>query len=127
MANISARGFVQTGTDVMIAGFLFGNGTAGEKVIIRALGPSLTAAGIINVLADPTLALHDSNGVLLMSDDNWKDDASQAIQIIARGFRRRTTWSQRLSRRWLPANTRRLSEERIAVPASPRRSVPSGV
>ena len=86
LANISTRGCVQTGNDVMIAGFLFGNGTAGEKVIIRALGPSLTAAGIINVLADPTLALHDSNGVLLMSDDNWKDDASQATQIIATGI-----------------------------------------
>ena len=86
LANISARGFVQTGTDVMIAGFIFDNGTASEKVIIRALGPSLTAAGITNVLADPKLALHDSNGVLLISDDNWKDDASQATQIIATGI-----------------------------------------
>jgi hypothetical protein len=84
LANISTRGFVQTGNDVMIGGFIFGNGTASEKVIIRAIGPSLK--GIANVLADPTLELYDSNGTLLMSDDNWKDDASQAAQIIATGI-----------------------------------------
>jgi hypothetical protein len=84
LANISTRGFVQTGNDVMIAGFIFGNGTASEKVIIRALGPSIT--GVANVLADPILDLHDSNGTLLMSDDNWADDASQALLIIATGI-----------------------------------------
>ena len=83
LANISTRGFVRTGDDVMIAGFIFGNGTASEKVIIRALGPSLTASGVANVLADPTLALYDSNGVLLISDDNWKDDPIQAARIAA--------------------------------------------
>jgi hypothetical protein len=84
LANISTRGFVQTGSDVMIAGFIFGNGAASEKVIIRAIGPSLT--GVTNVLADPTLDLHDNNGTLLMSNDNWKDDAIQAAQIIATGL-----------------------------------------
>lgn len=84
LANISTRGFVQTGSDVMIPGFILGNGTTSEKVIIRALGPSLT--GIANVLADPTLALRDSSGTLLMSNDNWRDDASQAAQIIATGI-----------------------------------------
>jgi hypothetical protein len=84
LANISSRGFVQTSDDVMIAGFIFGGGTASEKVIIRALGPSLT--GIANILVDPTLELHDGNGTLIMSDDNWKDDASQKAQIIATGL-----------------------------------------
>jgi len=84
LANISTRGFVQTGDNVMIGGFIFGNGTASEKVIIRAIGPSL--ANIANVLADPTLELHDGNGTLLMSDDNWKDDASQAALIISTGI-----------------------------------------
>jgi len=84
LANISTRGFVQTGNDVMIAGFVFGNGAASEKVIIRAIGPSLT--GISNVLADPTLDLHNSNGTLLISDDNWKDDANQADEIRATGM-----------------------------------------
>ena len=86
LANISTRGFVQTGNDVMIGGFILGNGTASEKVLIRAIGPSLTQFGVPNVLADPTLELHDSNGTLLMSDDNWRDDASQAAQIIATGI-----------------------------------------
>jgi hypothetical protein len=84
LANISTRGFVQTGSDVMIGGFIFGNGTASEKVIIRAIGPSLT--GVANVLADPTLELHDHYGTLLMSNDNWQDDASQASQIRATGI-----------------------------------------
>ena len=86
LANISTRGFVQTGNDVMIGGFILGNGTASEKVLIRAIGPSLTQFGIANVLADPTLELHDSHGTLLMSDDNWRDDASQAAQIMATGM-----------------------------------------
>ena len=84
LANISTRGFVQTGDDVMIGGFTFGDGTASEKVLIRALGPSLQ--GIANVLADPTLKLYDGNGTLLMFDDNWQDDALQAAAIAATGI-----------------------------------------
>jgi hypothetical protein len=84
LANISTRGFVQTGNDVMIGGFVFGYGAASERVIIRAIGPSL--AGISNVLADPTLALYDSDGTLLMSNDNWKDNINQAAEITAAGI-----------------------------------------
>jgi hypothetical protein len=84
LANISTRGFVQTGNDVMIGGFIFGEGAASERVIIRALGPSLT--GIPNVLADPTLDLYDGNGTLLLSNDNWTDDADQAADILASGI-----------------------------------------
>jgi len=84
LANISTRGFVQTADEVMIAGFIFGNGRASEKVIVRAIGPSLT--GISDVLADPTLELHDANGALLMSNDNWKDDANQAAELMANGM-----------------------------------------
>jgi hypothetical protein len=84
LANISTRGFVQTGNDVMIGGFIFGDGTASESVLIRAIGPSLP--GITNVLADPTLKLYDGNGTLLMFDDNWQDDALQAAAIAATGI-----------------------------------------
>jgi hypothetical protein len=80
LANISTRGFAQTGDNVLIAGFILGNGTASERVIIRAIGPSLAGKGVANVLADPTLALHDSNGTLLMFDDNWKDFQQAEIQ-----------------------------------------------
>jgi hypothetical protein len=84
LGNISSRGFVETADDVMIAGFIFGQGTASEKVIIRALGPSLP--GIANILVDPTLALYDGDGTLLISNDNWRDDASQEALIIATGL-----------------------------------------
>ncbi len=84
LANISTRGIVQTGGDVMIGGFIFGNGTGVERVLIRALGPSLT--GVSNALADPMLGLYDGNGTLIISDDNWKDDAGQAALITATGI-----------------------------------------
>ena len=86
LANMSTRGFVETGDDVMIAGVIAGrsNSTTGTTVLVRALGPSLT--GIANVLADPTLRLYDSNGTLLRSDDNWQDDPAQAAAIIATGI-----------------------------------------
>src|SRR5688572_1365589 len=84
LANISTRGFVQTDNDVMIAGFILGNGSAGERVVIRAIGPSLT--GIANLLGDPTLALHDANGAIITSNDNWQDDAVQAAEIAAAGM-----------------------------------------
>jgi hypothetical protein len=85
LVNISTRGFVQTGNDVMIGGFIFGNGTTSERVIIRAIGPSLASYGVANVLADPMLTLHDSNGAILLSDDNWQDDPSQASAIASSG------------------------------------------
>lgn len=84
LANISTRGSVQTGDDVMIGGFILGNGSDSERVLIRAIGPSLR--GVVGVLPDPTLDLYDRNGTLLMSDDNWQDNASQAAQIIETGI-----------------------------------------
>ena len=84
LANISTRGFVEAGTNVMIGGFIFGDGLASEKVLIRALGPSL--AGVANRLPDPTLELHDGNGALLIANDNWKDDAAQAAAISSTGI-----------------------------------------
>ena len=84
LANISSRGFVQTANDVMIAGFILGNGTAGERVAVRAIGPSLT--GITNLLVNPTLELRDVNGATLISNDNWQDDTNQAAEIAAAGM-----------------------------------------
>ncbi|MEO5754382.1 MAG: ice-binding family protein [Chthoniobacterales bacterium] len=83
LANISTRGFVQSGNEVMIGGFIFGNGSDNEPVLIRGLGPSLT--GVANQLADPILSLYDGNGAVLMSNDNWHDDPAQAALIIATG------------------------------------------
>lgn len=80
--NISTRGFVQTGSSVMIAGLIVQG--QDEKVIIRGLGPTLSQFGVPTVLADPTLELRDSNGTLIRSNDNWKD--TQQAQIQASGY-----------------------------------------
>ena len=57
----------------MIGGFILGNGTGTTNLVIRGLGPSLTAAGVVGALADPTLELHDGDGAIVMSNDNWRD------------------------------------------------------
>lgn len=73
LANISTRGFVDTGANVMIGGLIIGGGAGGgARVIVRALGPSLAGAGVPGALPDPTLELHDGNGAILATNDNWK-------------------------------------------------------
>ena len=80
-ANISTRGFVQTGENVLIGGFIAGGGDSPGKVLVRALGPSLTQFGIANPLANPSLSIFDRNGTRLAENDNWR--SSQEAQIIA--------------------------------------------
>jgi hypothetical protein len=76
LANISTRGLVQTGDNVLFAGTIV-VGQASQKVIIRALGPS---TGVPGAMADPTLELHDGSGTLLETNDNWVDSPNkQAI------------------------------------------------
>ncbi len=85
LRNISARGLVGTGNDVLIGGFIVGgNGLANNAVLVRAIGPSLSQAGVNNPLADPALELHNSSGALIASNDDWQD--SQEEQIIATGI-----------------------------------------
>jgi len=79
LANLSTRGLVQTGDNVMIAGTIV-LGQTPEQVLVRAIGPSLTVPG---KLADPTLELRDGNGGLIRANDNWRSD--QEIEIIATG------------------------------------------
>jgi hypothetical protein len=87
LANISSRGFVDTGDNVMIGGFIAGGPSGGSaRVLVRALGPSLTNSGVAGALGDPTLELHDGNGATIASDDNWKtrpDGSSQQAEIEA--------------------------------------------
>jgi hypothetical protein len=85
LANISSRGLVKTGNSVMIGGFIIGGGNATSKVVIRALGPSLSQRGVTNPLPDPTLELRDANAALLTSNDDWEDDPGQATEIAALG------------------------------------------
>jgi len=71
LGNISTRSFVQTADNVMIGGFIV-QGTQPKMVIIRAIGPELTQFGVPNVLANPTLELHNGTGALIASNDNWQ-------------------------------------------------------
>jgi hypothetical protein len=84
LANISTRGLVQTGSSVMIGGFILGGGSGDMSVIIRGIGPSLTGLGIAGALEDPTLELRNSNGALLKGNDNWRD--TQQSEILATGI-----------------------------------------
>lgn len=77
LANISTRGFVQTGDNVMIGGLIV-LGRESARTIVRAIGPSLPVPG---ALADPTLELHDGNGDMIAGNDNWRSD--QEAEIIA--------------------------------------------
>jgi glucose/arabinose dehydrogenase len=86
LGNISGRAFVQTGSDALFAGFIVGNNIGAAKVVVRGIGPSLAQSGISNPLLDPTLELHNNNGTLLIGNDNWQDDASQAARISAAGL-----------------------------------------
>jgi CSLREA domain-containing protein len=76
LANVSTRGLVQTSDKVLIAGTII-VGTTSQKIIIRALGPSLKIPG---ELTDPTLELFDQNGVTIETNDNWVESTNkQAI------------------------------------------------
>ena len=79
ISNISTRGEVGTGADVIIGGFIVG-GNQTTPVLVRALGPSLTSLGVVGALQDPNLEVRDSNGALLYSNDNWR--STQEAEII---------------------------------------------
>jgi hypothetical protein len=86
LGNLSTRAFVRTGSNVVIAGFILGNGTGDDRVVVRGLGPSLGQFGVPNPLQDPTLELRDQNGTLLKSNNDWADDPNQAGEITAAGL-----------------------------------------
>jgi hypothetical protein len=79
LKNMSTRGSVGTGDDVLISGFTIGD-VGNTTVIVRALGPSLARFGVSGVLSDPTLTIFDSTGTVIASNDNWRDDVN-AIDV----------------------------------------------
>ena len=83
LLNISTRGRVDVDPNALIGGFILG-GTGSKRVLVRAIGPSLAASGVPNPLADPILELHDGNGALLDSNDDWGLSPDQA-EIQASG------------------------------------------
>jgi hypothetical protein len=86
LGNISTRAFVNTGTDIVIAGFILGNGSLDDKIVVRGIGPSLTAFGVPNALPDPTLELRNSSGTVLVSNNDWQDDPIPAAELVALGL-----------------------------------------
>lgn len=84
LANLSTRGLVGTGDDVLIGGFIVGEVETNTQVI-RARGPSLASSGISAPLGDPMLTVYDANGVAIGGNDSWRDDIS-APQIEQNGL-----------------------------------------
>ena len=87
LGNISTRGFVDVDDNVMIAGLIAApaNGT-NLKILVRALGPTLTGFGVPNALANPTLDLVNASGTVIRSNNDWKDDPQQRALIEAAGL-----------------------------------------
>jgi hypothetical protein len=77
LAEMSTRGNVRTGDEILIGGFIVSNGAT--RVLLRAIGPALTAFGISNALQNPTLELRDGNAALIEANDDWKSDNRQEI------------------------------------------------
>jgi hypothetical protein len=81
LANISTRGFVDTGDNVMIGGIIIGPSDTGDAtVLIRAIGPSLINAGVSDALQNPELELHDGQGTTLTTNDDWRDTQESDIE-----------------------------------------------
>jgi hypothetical protein len=81
---MSARGFVGTGDNVLISGFIVGD-VESATVVVRALGPSLASFGVSNPLSDPVLTIYDSKGSAIASNDNWHD-GNNATDIQRKGL-----------------------------------------
>jgi len=86
LANISTRGVVSTGSDIVIAGFILGAGTSDDTIVARGIGPSLGAAGVPNALGNPQLELRNASGDVINSNDDWQSDSGQAAQLMSFGL-----------------------------------------
>jgi len=107
VVNIATRANVGTGDNVMIAGFIIGSATSTTKVIIRARGPSLSAFGVTDPLADPTLELHDGSGTIIATNDNWKvndSGGSQQAEVEATNLQPSNDLESALVRTLTPGN-----------------------
>jgi hypothetical protein len=86
LGNLSTRAFVSTGDNIVIAGLFLGNGTGADRIIVRGLGPSLSGFGLSPLLANPTLEFRNSNGTLVLTNNDWQDNAAQAAELTAAGL-----------------------------------------
>jgi hypothetical protein len=81
LINVSARNRVGTGDDILIAGFNV-TGTGEKQLLIRAVGPKLTAFGVTGVLADPKLEVYNSGGTKLTENDNWAASLASTFTAV---------------------------------------------
>jgi hypothetical protein len=79
LENLATRGFVGNNNDVLIGGLIVRGDTV-QRLVIRAIGPDLIAAGLPGALADPTLEVRDESGTLLASNDDWRSSQEQEIE-----------------------------------------------
>ena len=79
VVNISTRGFVLTEENVMIGGLII-TGNDPSQLVLRGLGPSLSTFGVPDVLANPVLELHNGNGVVIQTNNDWRDTQELALQ-----------------------------------------------
>jgi glucose/arabinose dehydrogenase len=86
LANISTRAFVSTGDNIVIGGFRLGGQAGADRIILRGIGPSLTALGVTNPLANPTLELRNNNGALLVANNDWQENPAQTAELTAAGL-----------------------------------------
>ena len=86
LANISTRAFVDTGDNIVVAGFILGGNSGDDRIVVRGIGPSLASGGVSNALANPKLELRNSNGTLQLGNNDWQDDPAQAAEISAAGL-----------------------------------------
>ena len=82
LRNVSTRGFVGTGNDVLVAGFIANGGDGSTQVVVRGLGPTLAQPpfSVSGTLADPWVTLLDSNGNVVQTNNDWKNTQQAAIQ-----------------------------------------------
>jgi uncharacterized delta-60 repeat protein len=85
IVNVSTRMFADTGDNALIGGVIVA-GTVSKHVVIRALGPSVGAAGIVGAMQDPTLEVRDGNGALVAQNDNWRTDPTAATTLTTLGL-----------------------------------------
>ena len=84
LANISTRGRVEDGENVMIGGFIL-RGSESTTVVARASGPSLAGAGVADILADPSLSVYDSFGEVVAANDNWRSSQQATLEALQMG------------------------------------------
>jgi Matrixin len=102
LGNVSTRGQVGTGANILIGGLIVGGSTP-KPVVVRALGPTLTQFGVTGVLADPVLELRDGNGNLVEANNDWQQSPGAAT-ISAAGKAPSNARESAIARTLIPGN-----------------------